>query len=292
MFEFFKKPHPFIFSVYSIVIPSVVTFLILVVFAPFQFQHLEMNVRIISASLISLLVAFSIFITVKGLQQLFPTTMAEDKWNIGKEFLLVLLVLFNITVLILIAFLAIQTSTTPILSMFFKFASITLAVSLLPILVSILFEQYRHQKIQLKKALALTESLKTPHQALHVNHAAQVNTAQTLLIKSENNHIELRLNPQDLIYLKSDGNYIEVYFNNSSKIEKKVIRNRLKTIEHSLPEQLFFRCHNSFIVNGNHIIKVEGNARNLMLHLKEISEQIPVSRTKAKIISSFLENLQ
>ncbi len=289
MFESFNKPHPFIFSVYSIVIPSAITFLIIVVLAPFQFQEFEMNYRIISAGMISMLVALGILITVKGLKKLLPNAMSEDKWTVGKEFLLVLFVLLTIIFLIFIALLIFQISEAPVISLFLKSASITLAISLLPILVLILFEQYRYQKIQLKKATALTEFLTIRNHELLLD---QVSPKQALFIKSENHDIELQLHPQDLIYLKSDGNYVEVYFNNSDETQKKVVRNRLKTIEYMLPNKLFFRCHNSFIVNGSHIIKVEGNARNLMLHMKGISAQIPVSRTKSKTIATFLENLQ
>ena len=287
MFEILKKPHPFIFNAYSVVIPSLITFIILVVLAPFQFQGLEIYYRIVYAFIISLIVALGIVVSIKGLQILFPTFISEDKWTVGKEFFLFLFVVLIIVILISIACLQLPIKYTSISALLFKTTSITLSISLLPILISILFEQYRHQKLQLEKATLLTDSLKMRNELL----LKKETLLPPIFLKSENKDIVLQLNPEDLIYLKSDGNYVEVYYYNSNEIHKKVIRNRLKTIEHILPNDLFYRCHNRFIINGNHIIKIEGNARNLILHLKGISECIPVSRAKAKGIAAFLENL-
>lgn len=291
MLSLLNKPHPFIFNAYSIAIPSALTFLIIVLLAPFNFQSMEITNRAIIAGVLAVLVAVGVFLTVTGLKKLFPARMSEDRWTLGKEFLLVLLVVAKITFLILIAVLLFQTNQVPFLSLLAKTAFITLAISILPILVLVLFEQYRHQSLQLTKATALTEALKIRYDELQESQSAEEMSKQSLLIKSETDDIELQLTPEDLVYVKSDGNYVEVYFYNAGEIQKKVLRNRLKAIENMLPPATFFRCHNRFIVNGSHIIRVEGNARALLLHLKGAPIPVPVSRAKAKAIAAFLENL-
>lgn len=291
MFNSLKKPHPFIFNYYSVIIPSFISFLIIVLLAPYDFQKIGLKYRIVFAAVISTLVALGVWVTVKILKKLIPKAMAEDQWTVGKELLQILFILSIIILLISITFILFQKSETPLGPLFFKIASTTIAISILPILVLVLFEQFRHQKLQLKKAAMLTASLKKRNEEILRSKQENISTNGRLLIKGDNNAIEIQIKPQDLIYLKSDGNYLEVYFNNADKIQKKVIRNRLKTIENSLPNSLFFRCHNSFIINGKYILKIEGNARNLTLHLKGILTPIPVSRNKAKGISSFLENL-
>lgn len=292
MLEKFKKPHPFIFNAYSIIIPSTITFLIIVLFAPLTFQYFEIGLRALIALFISIVVASSIYFSIKILKKLFPNAMSEDKWTLGKEFLLVFFVLVNITVLISILLLFLQNDSLSFISTILSTSAITIAISILPILVLILFEQYRHQKLQLKKANDLTNSLKIQTAEPIINNEANKVQEKNLLIKSETDDVELQLNHKDFIYAKSDGNYIEIYFLNSNEIQKKLIRNRLKNIETLLPKSSFLRCHNSFIVNGNAIVKIEGNARNLELHLKDVSETIPVSRAKAPIISGFLKNLR
>ncbi len=291
MFDVLKKPHPFVFNIYSVCIPSIITFLLIVILAPFPFQDVTFNNRVFFAFIISILVALSILITINGLKKLFPKAMSVDTWTIGREFLLVLVIILVITILISTALVMLQLQTT-VLDVILKTATTTLAISIFPLIILILFEQYRYQTLQLKKAEELTASLKTHNEALQIRKEEQILSEQSLLLKSENNDVTLQLRPQEIIYLKSDGNYIDVYFYHANTIQKKVIRNRLKAMEEFLPSKLFFRCHNRFIINGSHIIKVEGNARNLVLHLKAITEPIPVSRSKAKAITLFLDNLQ
>ena len=142
------------------------------------------------------------------------------------------------------------------------------------------------------KAAKLSASLKIRNEELQIlKENRETSKEEVILIRGHGNDIELRLNPQDLIYLKADGNYLEVFFYNRKVIQKKLIRSSLRSIAEVLPRNSFIRCHKSFIINGNHIISVEGNARNLTLYLKNITMGIPVSRSRVKAISVFLENL-
>ncbi|WP_271766258.1 LytR/AlgR family response regulator transcription factor [Aquimarina algiphila] len=292
MFRIFYKPHPFIFNTSSVLIPSIITFLIISLLAPLQFQELGLQPRLIIALIVSVVVALIILFTIKILKIIVSAEIIEDKWTIGKEFLLILLVVILIILVLSITIFIIRDNYNSILPLVLKTALITLGISIFPIIVSILFEQYRHQKLQLKKADSLTQYLLNENSKLISTRLSNSSTQQKLLIKSENDSIELQIHPSDLIYLKSDGNYVEVFFLDSGSIQKNLVRNRLKNIEKLLPNKIFIRCHNSFIVNGNYIIKIEGNARNLVLQLKNCEEKVPVSRTKAKTISTFINQLQ
>ncbi|QSS96571.1 LytR/AlgR family response regulator transcription factor [Psychroflexus sp. ALD_RP9] len=285
----FNKPYPFIFNTFSVVIPSTITFLIISFLAPLQFHELEFQPRLIIAFIISVVVALIILMTVYILKKIVSKETIEDKWTVGKELLLILTVLFNIAVIISVALFVIDDDNTSMLQLLLKTTSITIGISIIPVIIMLQFEQYKHQKSQLKKADNLTKVLQDE---LIATYSTKSKVQKHLVIKSENDAIQLQLNSEDLIYLKSVGNYIEVFFLNSGAIQKKLIRNRLKTFETQLPNKIFIRCHNSFIVNGNYIIKIEGNARNLRLQLKNCEEKIPVSRTKAKTISTFINQLQ
>ncbi len=286
-----KKPHPFIFNSYSIVIPSALTFLIIVLLAPLYFQELKISLRVLSALVVSSIVAASIYTSMKFLKQVFPEFISEDSWTVGKELLIILFNLFIISVLIFMAVLIFRNDSSPLLSVMIKTTLITLAISIFPIIFLVLFEQYRHQNKQLEKAHNLTDSLINKNKLLSKITSAVTIDEQAILIKSESDDIELRLKSNELVYVKSDGNYVEIYYVNGDEIQKKLIRNRIKNIETVLPNKNFLRCHNRFIVNGNAIIKIEGNARNLLLHLKNVTEVIPVSRAKANLISEFINNL-
>lgn len=289
MLKLFNKPHPYVFNAYSALIPSIITFLIIAVFAPFQFREFELSQRLIGGFLVAIVVALSIWATIKILKTLLPKPMSPDNWTIGKEFLLILIVLI-IIVLIIFAILITLSDFRPLFGPYIlKVAAVTVATSFFPILISVLYKQFRYQKKQLQRAEYLTTILK-PENSEDISETIE-KVDQTIIIKSEKGDIKLKLLATELAYVKSEGNYVEVYFINSNQLQKQLLRNTLKQIEMQLPSSSFFRCHNRFIININYIIKVDGNARNLTLHLKYIPETIPVSRAKANSISDYLENL-
>ncbi|GGE13137.1 hypothetical protein GCM10010831_13200 [Psychroflexus salis] len=285
--DLFKKSHPFIFNTYSVLIPSIISFFIIVILAPFHFQEFDLTKRSFIGLLTAITVALAIFISVQFLKKVFPKIMLEDNWTIGKEFSLILFVLCIISFLISIMLYSSGSENYNFSNLIFETMLITLGIGIFPVLILVLFEQYQHQKKQFKKAAALNVSLQ-----LKKDINQDLDSSNTsLLLKSDKGKIELQLSSLDLAYVQSDGNYVEIYYFNQGQIQKKLIRNTLKNIERILPSQIFIRCHNRFVINGNFIQKVEGNARNLNLYLKETPNKIPVSRSKVNTITEFLENL-
>lgn len=95
----------------------------------------------------------------------------------------------------------------------------------------------------------------------------------------------LFVEPDDILYCKSDGNYTEVFFSNN---KKEMISKKLKDVETMIANSQFFRIHNSYLVNTNHIkefIKTDGHYVIL-----EDSISLPVSRTKKKDLFEILTN--
>ncbi len=90
------------------------------------------------------------------------------------------------------------------------------------------------------------------------------------------------LNPDDILFVASDGNYSSVYTRNDKKI---VVTKKLKEIDALLPSDVFFRVHNSYIINLKKIkefLKTEGYV------VLENNHKIPVSRLRK---SKFLNKL-
>ncbi|MDB2462986.1 LytTR family DNA-binding domain-containing protein [Algibacter sp.] len=82
------------------------------------------------------------------------------------------------------------------------------------------------------------------------------------------------LEPDDICYVESDGNYSTLYLKNQKKL---VVTKKLKSFSELLPEEQFFRIHNSFIINLNKVkefIKVDGYV------ILENNVKIPVSRQR------------
>lgn len=74
----------------------------------------------------------------------------------------------------------------------------------------------------------------------------------------------------DIIYCRSDGNYTTFY---TQQLEKILVSKPLKKIEEILSENLFIRCHQSYIVNKNHVLKYNKQGV-LIVHL---DFKVPVS---------------
>lgn len=90
------------------------------------------------------------------------------------------------------------------------------------------------------------------------------------------------LDADDIIMVSSDGNYSTIELFNNQKI---VVTKKLKEVNSLLPQNHFFRIHNSYIINLNHLkefIKSDGYV------VLTNNKKIPVARQRK---SEFLEKL-
>ncbi len=284
----FKKPHPFIFNYKSVVIPGLIAFLLISLFAPFGFQGLDIGNRLLFGLIMGLLSSLSIVLVVFGVRKLLPNWMMEDNWTLGKEIVLFVLVVATICLLIFFSFVLFDLSSSAPMVVFKRVVLYTTVISIFPITILVLFEQYSFQKQCAKKAVELNESLSVESRSTLAHRYSTGN----LLFEAENGKVELQLDPDKLLYLKADGNYVEVfYLDQHNQVRKKLIRNRLKGLLEVLPSRQFFHAHKSYIVNGNQIERVEGNARNFELAIYGTDVLVPVSRSNSKVLSTFLKSL-
>lgn len=90
------------------------------------------------------------------------------------------------------------------------------------------------------------------------------------------------LDSDEILYAESDGNYSTIFLTDGQKI---VLTKKLKEVNTLLPEDSFFRIHNSYIINLNKIkafLKTDGYV------ILKSNHKIPVSRQKK---SDFLDLL-
>lgn len=90
----------------------------------------------------------------------------------------------------------------------------------------------------------------------------------------------LFLNVEDIIFVESDGNYSTIFMDDKQKI---LVTKKLKEVNALLPDQSFFRIHNSFIVN---LSKIKEYIKNEGYVIMESNHKIPVARQRK---SEFLE---
>ena len=293
--RFFHKPYPFIFNTYSVLVPAVVTFVLILFLRPLWFSEIKFLERTLVALAISVIIGTSIFVVVKGLQRWFPNYMNEDQWTLGKEVLLWLLVLFIIICSISMVFMGVtvynqhEDRSVLNLSLFFHLflntAYITFGIGIIPMIVLVLFEQHNHQKKQYQKAQQFSSLLQKKLESIKT----EANKKDKLIFSSENKEIELQVDAADVIFIQSEGNYVEVNYVKDNALQKKLIRHRIKAMEEQLPEDIFFRCHNRYIINTHRITNVNGNARGLYIEVENSALVIPVSRSKVKAFKAVFE---
>ena len=107
----------------------------------------------------------------------------------------------------------------------------------------------------------------------------QTQTPVEIEFESENKTDYFHLFLEQLILIKSANNYIEVIYKKEGSINKKLIRNTMKSTENLLKKYKdMIRCHRSCIVNKNYIKKVSRSSDGLILNLFDYPQEIPVSR--------------
>ncbi len=106
-----------------------------------------------------------------------------------------------------------------------------------------------------KKAIRHLESDEIPvdNTSVTIDYFNKVNQKQIVLDTIESKFIVAL---DDILYCKSDGNYTEFFLNNNPSI---LISKPMKKISEIIPEQLFVRCHQSYLVNKTYIKRYDKN---------------------------------
>lgn len=92
----------------------------------------------------------------------------------------------------------------------------------------------------------------------------------------------LFLETDNIIYIESDGNYSTIIMADNQKI---VVTKKLKEVNAILPDNYFFRIHNSYIVN---LHKIKEFIKNDGYVVMQTNDKIPVARQRK---SDFLDKV-
>ena len=84
----------------------------------------------------------------------------------------------------------------------------------------------------------------------------------------------------DILYLQANGNYTQIHFIDK---RKSLIARTLKSFEHQLHHDQYFRSHQTYLVNINHVNKFyRGSGGYLLL---DSGDKIPVARSRREALS-------
>ena len=68
-----------------------------------------------------------------------------------------------------------------------------------------------------------------------------------------------------------------------------MLRSSLSKLAEQIEDQDIFQVHRSYLVNFGNVLALSGKSPNYVLALKNIKEEIPISRTKVKMLRKKLQ---
>lgn len=260
----------------------------LFVFKPFGFNELNTATQALHAALFGAVTfGISAFFQIL-LPKIFPSLFREEGWRSGKEilYLLVTTVFIGAGNYGLIHFLYPQNIS---LGGFLKAQLITFEIGVFPILFVVFLKQLTLFRRFSAQAKEVSEEIQTVAKTAPEPPA---NAPQKICLRGEGQREELWLLPGDLFLLSSADNYVNVQFREAGRLKSTLLRSSLKKIEEQLAgHPSFFRCHRMYLVNLPLVNAVSGNAQGLKLHLPELEEAVPVSRSLTETVKERLHRL-
>ena len=161
----------------------------------------------------------------------------------------------------------IHSERTGLLSWIFM----TFSVGIFPVLFIVYFSERQLLKRNMRIAGEINKRIyKSP----------TYNNGMRIALETGKNK-SLEINTSELICIQAEGgNYATVYWQGEMGTEKELLRlTLLNFLEKVDPDKNIVRCHKSYIVNLDKVENVHGNARSLMLEIKGLDFEIPVSRS-------------
>ncbi|MBW1298335.1 LytR/AlgR family response regulator transcription factor [Aquimarina litoralis] len=277
-----QKTFPLVFRdiFYISLISSVLVFLLLVLFQPFEYRTYSLP-KVFGDSLLTAFLVLVITFSNRSL----VTYLSSIKLNLDKN----QFITHSITILLeILAFIAFSFlinlffggfDTQNYLEWLVSTVKYILIFEILLIPLSLFVEQhltfsnfFYQREDKLFSSLLLGKKEK--------KHTYKV------VLSSSLDKERFELFPKEIIMIKSSSNYVEIFYFNEGKVFRKLLRNTLEDVSNKLSGYSFlFRCHRSYLLNMNNIKSVEGNKRGYKTTVFGLSETIPVSRSKIALFN-------
>jgi hypothetical protein len=274
MFEFLDKPYPFDNAPKALLNIgfgiALGLFLFILFFQPFELDNTDVNNYILTIAGYSGIT----FLLIGLLQIMLPAISPgwinrEDRILRSEIFVQLLLWILNS-----VAF-AFYTAYVAKVKLSMYLAVKIAILSLVPPVIILFIKELRALKMQV-------DGLKVQHREKRQEH---------IELFSDNRSEKLTFESGDLILVKSAENYVEIQYLEEGKGMKKLLRTTFKSIEDQLkPYAQMIRCHRTFIVNMDHVIKLQREYGKNYLKINGAKENIPVSRQYLLGIKNAIES--
>ncbi|WP_079240216.1 LytTR family DNA-binding domain-containing protein [Chryseobacterium indologenes] len=275
MFSFTAYPYPKSESFKEIFVSSlgagIAVYLFLIIFQPFGTENFQHPYKFLL--LFPYCIIFGMAFFIANLM-----TSRFNNWNIGAEFVKIILILFLSSVLSYFYNSLFLSHVALDLGNYFYMFLYSLAIGI-PVSIIYILSRYIYLKnIHEKKARDISQHLPVSPTKQRQN-----------LLKITAQSTELIINENDFLFVQSMENYCTFYFLEHSSLQKIMIRISLANVLQQIETCSVKKCHRSYIVNLGRVKNLKGNAQGYKLILPEIDFGIPVSRS---FISSIIPQLQ
>ena len=268
MLDFLKKPYPFNddlkHNAKIIFFISVVFFVVLFLFRPLDIHALNTTEALMRVGAMSLLTFIALSFNLLVLPSFLPR-LFKPPWTIIKEIFWNSWIVMTVSALIVIYYQYLDISD-------FSFMFILEAGLYGCLSVSVL--------IVINRDRLLRDNLKT---ATELNEKIQIRNefgTNMVFFASEYMKDKLAIAADSILLIRSANNYIEVFWKEGDTVNNKMLRSSLsKTCDLLIDYKNLFKCHRSYIINVERIVKIEGNYQGYKVNLSDIDFSIPVSQS-------------
>jgi hypothetical protein len=214
------------------------------------------------------------FILRFGIFKTFRQYHNEKTWNVGKEILSIMLLIFMIAVGNM-WFSNIVFHFENGWKNFFGMLLVVIIIGIFPATFGVMMN-YIYQLKKYNQPIAIH----------HSHDAERQNLTETKSLKliAENGKDMLELSEDSLLFIESADNYSTIFYEKDGNLQKELLRSSLTRIEAQIASENIVRCHRSFIVNLDKVEKITGNAQGYKLHLETPELFVPVARKYSEIV--------
>lgn len=150
--------------------------------------------------------------------------------------------------------------------------------SIIPI--SLIFLYYNYKK---------TKEEKEEYEYLLDLSKNKSSNKELINLQSDSGKDIISISKDAILYFEAQDNYVAIQYLDSDTSKRELLRTTMRTLEEKLEPYSMVRCHRSFMVNLNNVIKVKGNAHKLNLYVTNSKLPVPVSRSYVSKIKSLLD---
>lgn len=274
-----------------------VVFLFMFLIQPFG-KRSDSQELLIESSYAGLLTFVSILFVFLAIYPLFPNFFKEEKWTIGKETILTLIIIVTIASANTLAGFFVWDISLSV-SNWLRAIFYTAIIGIAPATVSILLNQARLLKKYRKEVSQINNNLHpvNPDPTTTFSNLQEISDPKEaksisnsiLTIEAENEKDNLLIPVNSFLAASSADNYVKVFYWDVDHLKSCMIRTTLKKLEeNALPFPLLFRCHRTAFVNMAAVITLSGSAQGYRLNIAHLPEEIPVSRNLNQVIKEKL----